>query len=189
MATKLYPVRLDADQRGRLEEIVRNGRSSAAKIRRANVLLMADHNRPGGAMLGRQIAAALGLHVNTIEKTRKRFVVGGEGPGLERKARQTPPVPAKLDGRAEAHLVATCCSPPPEGRARWTLRLLTDRLIADGFATTLSDETVRKTLKKTNFSLGAKRHGAFPNATGRASSRRWSRCSTPTAPRPPTTSR
>jgi hypothetical protein len=175
-----YPVRLDAETRERLEEITRNGHAPAKKIRHAQVLLLADHERPGGPWTEPRIAAALGMHRNTVSRIRKRFVTEGERPALERKPRETPPVPPKVDGRVEAHLVATCCSPPPEGHARWTLRLLADDLKARGLVTSISLETVRGTLKKTNCSPGASRPGASPSGTGPASSPRWRRCSTPT---------
>jgi transposase len=116
-----------------------------------------------------QIADALGMHVNTVDRLRKRFVLEGEVPALHRKVRSTPPTPRKLDGRAEAHLVAICCSKAPEGRSRWTLSLLAGELKQRGFVTSISLETVRKTLKKMNYSRGGSSVGALRNGNRRAS--------------------
>lgn len=102
----------------------------------------------------KEIAAILGIHVNTVARIRTRFVLQGEGPALERKRRATPPVPAKLDGQAEAKLVAICCSDPPEGRTRWTLRLLQKEMVGRRIVTSICCETIRKTLKKTSCNLG-----------------------------------
>ena len=169
----LYPVKLTAEQRARLEGVTRLGRVPANKIRHAQVLLLSDHNRPGGRMMRIEISRVLGMHVNTVARIRRRFVQEGEAPAINRKVRQAPPTPVKLDGRGEAHLVAICCSPAPEGRTRWTLRLLSDELVKRSIVTSISTETVRKTLKKMNFSPGASSAGASRNATRRASSRRW----------------
>lgn len=103
------------------------------------------------------------MHVNTVDRIRRRFVQEGEAPAVNRKVRATPPTPPKLDGRGEAHLVAICCGKAPEGRARWTLKLLVDELKKRQLVTSISVETVRKTLKKTNFNLGGKNAGAFPS--------------------------
>ena len=111
----------------------------------------------------------MGLHPNTVDKIRKRFVVDGEAPALERKARSEPPRPPILDGRAEAHLVAICCGPPPEGRAVWTLQLLADELVARGIVVQISADTVGRALKKTNCSLGESSAGVSPRRTRRGS--------------------
>jgi hypothetical protein len=143
-----FPVRLDPQQRLSLEDITRNGHAPAKKIRHAQVLLMSDHDRPGGKMTGPEIAVALGMHLNTVARIRKRFVLEGERPALERKPRETPPVPAKVDGRVEAHLIAICTSPPPQGRVRWTMELLAGELVRREVVTSISGETVRVALKK-----------------------------------------
>lgn len=144
-----YPVRLSDDQRDRLDQITRHGHATAKKIRHARVLLLSDRNRPGGRITRTQIAATLDMHVNTVDRIRKRFVEEGEAPALNRKLRVTPPTPPKLDGRGEAHLVAICCGPAPQGRTRWTLELLADELVKRRIVTSICIETVRKTLKKT----------------------------------------
>jgi transposase len=145
----LYPVHLAPQQRQSLEDIARNGHAPVKKVRHAQVLLMSDHDRLGGKMTGPEIAAALGMHINTVARIRKRFVLEGERPALERKPRPTPPVPAKVDGRVEAHLIALCTGPPPEGRARWTMELLAGELVRREVVTSISGETVRVALKKT----------------------------------------
>jgi transposase len=180
----LYPVFLTAEQRARLEDITRNGHAPAKKIRHAQVLLLSDGNRPSGRLSRDPIAQQLDMHVNTVDRIRKRFVTQGEAPALERKPRATPPVPPKIDGRVEAHLLALCCGPAPEGRTRWTLTLLADQLKRSGLVTHVCAETVRRTLKKTPCSLGGKSAGASPNATERVSSPRWKTSST--CMRPPT---
>ncbi len=185
----LYPVALTAEQRTRLEDITRNGSAPAKKIRHAHVLLLSDADRPEGRLSRGQIAGRLGMHVNTVDRIRKRFATEGEAPALDRKPRLTPPVPPKIDGRVEAHLVAICCGKAPEGRTRWTLQLLADELKRRGLVTHVCAETVRKALKKTSCSPGASSAGASRNATGPASSPRWKTSSTCTPPRTRRTSR
>jgi transposase len=175
-----YPVSLDPPQRQALEDITRNGRAPAKKIRHAQVLLMSDRGRPGGKMTGPEVAAALGMHLNTVARIRRRFALQGERPALERKPRATPPVPAKVDGRVEAHLIAICTGPPPEGRVRWTMELLAGELVRRGVMTSISGETVRVALKKTSSSPGRRSRGASPSGTTPASSPTWRRSSTST---------
>ena len=169
----LYPVRLTPQQREALAEITRNGHAPAKKIRHAQVLLWSDVDREGGRLSGREIAERLGMHNNSVDRIRKRFVLEGIEPALNRKVRQTPAVEPKIDGHIEAHLIAICCGPPPEGRTRWTLRLLAGELRRRGLVTSVCVETVRKTLKKNNCIPGRNNAGAFPNGTRRGSSRRW----------------
>jgi transposase len=185
----LYPVVLTAEQRTRLEDITRNGSAPAKKIRHAQVLLLSDADRPEGRLTRDQIAQRLDMHVNTIDRIRKRFVTEGEAPALNRKPRLTPPVPPRIDGRVEAHLVAICCSKAPEGRTRWTLQLLADELKRRGLVTQVCAETVRKALKKTHCSPGARNAGASPSATRPASSPRWRTSSTCTRRSTRTTNR
>ena len=180
-----YPVILSDEQRERLNDITRNGRAAAKKIRHAQILLLSDRNRPDGPVTRDRIADRLGMHVNTVDRIRKRFVLDGEQPALERQPRALPAVPPKIDGRVEAHLVALCCGSPPEGRARWTLTLLAAELKRRGLVTQVCAETVRKALKKTSCSPGGSNVGASPSGTRAASSPRWKMSSTST--RPPTT--
>lgn len=175
-STRKYAVQLTAEARQRLESIARNGSSPAKKILHARVLLMSDLHHPAGRYHDHQIAAALGIHINTVARIRTRFVLQGEGPSLDRKPRAMPPIPPKLDGRAEATLVAICCSPPPQGQVRWTLSLLQQEMITRKIVTCVCRETIRKTLKKTCCSLGVSSGSASPNAMRPGSSHRWSRC-------------
>lgn len=184
-----YPVRLSPEQRARFEEITRNGHAPAKKIRHAQILLLADRNRPEGPFTRPAIAEVLGMHVNSVARICKRFVQEGEQPALERKPRAEPPIQPILDGHSEAQLIAICCSAAPAGRTRWTMQLLADELMSRRVVTQISAETVRRTLKKTSCSPGASNAGAFPNVTGRGSSPRWRKFSTCTrrsiAPRNP----
>lgn len=175
-----YAVVLSAKTRQRLESITHNGHAPAKKILHARVLLMSDSNHAAGRYHDQQIAAILGIHVNTVARIRTRFVFQGEGPALDRKERATPPIPPKLDGRAEAMLVAICCSAAPEGQRRWTLRLLQKEMVGRRIVTSICRETIRKTLKKMSCNLGASSGSAFPNAMRPGLSPRWSRCWTPT---------
>ena len=175
-----YLVYLSPEQRERLDGITRNGHASAKKIRHAQVLLWSDGHREGGRLSSREIAERLRMHDNSVDRIRKRFVLEGEEPALNRKQRETPAVQPKIDGRAEAHLIAICCGPAPEGRTRWTLSLLASELTKRGLVTSVCVETVRKTLKKTNCSLGASNAGVCPSEIVPASSRRWKTSSTST---------
>lgn len=180
---------LSAEQRSRLEEIVRNGRSPAKKIMHARVLLLSDEDHPEGGRGDAFIGKALGLHRNTIYRIRARFVREGELPALHRKQRLTPATPPKLDGRGEAHLIQIACSTPPEGRSRWTLNLLAKELVNRKIVTSICIETVNKTLKKTSFSLGKPSDSASRASTAPTLSRGWKRCSISTHRRPTRTSR
>ena len=164
-----YPVRLTVEQRERFGDICGNGHAPAKKIRHARLLLLSDHGRDGGAWSRTEVAEALGMHPNSVDKVRERFVVDGEAPALERKPRAEPPTPPILDGRSEAQLVALCCGPAPEGRAVWTLQLLADEMVSRGFVTTISADTVGRALKRTSCSPGGSSAGASRRRTGRGS--------------------
>jgi transposase len=147
-------VRLTGEQRERLEDITRNGNNSAKRIMHARVLLMSDEGHPLGRYKDADIARHLGVSERTVGRVRTTFVRHGESVALNRKVRESPPVPPKLDGAAEASLVAVCCSPPPEGRARWTLSLLADELVSRKVVVSVCKETVRTALKKTSCGRG-----------------------------------
>jgi len=157
-----YPVRLTVEQRERLADLTRNGHAPAKKIRHAQILLLADRDRPDGPWTDPQIADALVMHANTVARIRKRFVTRGEQPALERQMRSNPPVPPKMDGVLEAHLVALCCSPPPQGQVRWTMQLLAGELTRRGLVTQISAETVRKTLKRNELQPWRKESWCIP---------------------------
>ena len=145
--TKLYKVDLTDSEREQLLALTKKGESRARRLARAHVLLAAADGLKDAA-----IAAALHVGVATVERIRKRFVAGG----LERALKDDPRPGArrKLDGRQEAYLVALTCSSPPEGRQRWTMQLLADQMVRLEVVDTLSDETVRRTLKKTTSNPG-----------------------------------
>ena len=147
-------VRLTGEQRERLEDITRNGNNSARRIMHARVLLRSDEDHPRGRYTDAQIARHQGVSERTVGRVRTTFVRHGEAVALERKVRQSPPVPPKLDGAAEASLVAICCSPPPAGRARWTMSLLAGELVGRGVVVSICKETVRSALKKTSCGRG-----------------------------------
>jgi transposase len=164
-----YPVVLTDAQRDELEAVCKSGRSSARKIRRARVLLLSDRNRADGKLSRDQVSKILGLHVNSVDRIRKRFFLEGAGEAIIRKPRATPPVPRKIDGKMEAQVIAICCSPAPKGHARWTLSLLVEEIKKRRIITSISAETVRKTLKKMNCSLGGKNVGVSRKKTRRDS--------------------
>jgi len=144
-----YIVELTSEERAYLEALVSKGKPTPAyKIKHAHILLQVDGIGPHREDL--EVAGLLGCHRNTVANVRQRFVEQGLEAALARKKRATPPVEKLLDGRQEARLIALSCSPPPEGRARWSLRLLADELVTLEVVDSISHETVRQTLKKTN---------------------------------------
>ena len=147
-------VRLTAEQRARLTDVTRNGGGSAKRITHARVLLMADADHPLGRYTDAAIARALGVSGRTVGRVRATFARHGESVALGRKVRASPPTPPKLDGAAEAALVAICCSPPPDGRARWSMSLLADELVGRKLVVSICKETVRLALKKTSCGRG-----------------------------------
>jgi len=150
---KFYRVTLTAEERGNLQSLVSSGRSAAQKLTRARILLLADQAEGGPAKRDPEIMKALGCGRATVERVRKHFVEEGIDATLNPKPTSRT-YERRLDGKAEAHLVAIACGAPPEGRARWTLRLLADRMVGLGQVESVSHETVRQTLKKTSLSLG-----------------------------------
>ncbi len=145
---KKYVVRLTQHERTGLEAMVKKGKAAAYKIKHANILLAADVTGP--AWPDRQIAEALSCHPRSVENVRRRLVLEGLDAALERKKQVRPSRPRTLDGQGEAKLIALACSSPPEGRDRWTLKLLADALVELDVVEAISDQTVRRTLKKTN---------------------------------------
>lgn len=143
-----YPVLLTDEQRRMFLDLTRNGHAPAKKIRHAQLLLLSDHGREGGPLTRTQIAELLQVHPNSVDKIRKKFVLQGEAPALNRKPRETPPTPPIFDGHSEAQLIAICCSDPPEGRVCWTMQMLANELIKRRIVTKVSAETVRRVLKK-----------------------------------------
>ena len=148
-------VRLTGEQRAHLQAIVRDGTTRRKRFIHARALLMADQDHPEGRYTDQQIAGALAIAGKTVARIRLAFLRGGITVAVERKEREKPPIEPVIDGRAEAMLVAICCSPAPAGRACWTLQLLADELVGRKVVARVCKETVRKALKKTNCSPGA----------------------------------
>jgi transposase len=147
---KKYIVELSDEEREQLSRMISSGRAAASKLTRARVLLKADASPKGPGWSDSQIADAFDVVVQTVENIRERCVLQGVTAALERKKQTSPRRKKVLDGEKEAKLVALCCSTPPEGHARWTLRLLADRLVELEIVETVCHETVRQCLKKTN---------------------------------------
>jgi transposase len=152
MRPQTYRVELSEEEHVRLRLLVGQGASSARVIRRAHMLLQASE----GAF-DHQIAGSLHVHRTTVQRTRERFCAGGLDAALYERPR--PGAEPKLDGRAEAFLVALACSEAPEGKEHWSLQMLADKLVALGLVEAISDETVRRTLKKTRRSPGSASSG------------------------------
>jgi transposase len=149
---KRFKVTLTAEERKSLQDLISAGKAAARKLTHARILLKADASEGGLHWPDWRIADALEVHVATVERVRQRFVEQGLDAALERKHPDKPARPIKLDGRAEARLIALARSPPPEGRAVWTMQLLADKLVELEVVESISDETVRTTLKKTRSS-------------------------------------
>lgn len=153
MPAKKYKVKLSDEERAELSELVSQGKGAARKLTHGRILLLADENREDGGWQDEQIAAALGVGRRTVERVRQSCVEAGLEAALSHKK---PRVPRrkKLDGAGEARLIQLACSPSPDGRERWTLQMLADKLIELEIVESISDETVRTTLKKTNSNRG-----------------------------------
>jgi len=154
---KKYVVHLTDEQRQQLESLVRRGRAHARKLAYARILLKTDADGPD-RWTDERIAEALEVSTATVARERRRFSQNGLEVALMPK-KPGRPRRRVLDGRAEAHLLALSCSDPPEGRERWSMRLLADRMVELGHVGALSHETVRRTLKKTASSLTSSASG------------------------------
>lgn len=159
---KKYQVKLTPSERTELHDLIRVGTGTdtapAAAITHARILLKADIAKGGPAWKDEQVSDAFDVSVRTIVRVRQAFVYRGLANTIYRKKPSGPPS-RKLDGQLEAHLIALVCSPPPEGRARWSVRLLSDEFVkleevSEHGLESISRETIRQTLKKTKRSLG-----------------------------------
>jgi len=150
---KKYIVTLMDEERQMLQEMLSRGKVAARKLMHARILLKADAAAGGTGWNDERIAEALEVGRAIVERVRKEFVEEGFEAALERRKPRRVYL-RKLDGDGEAHLVALACQKPPEGRSRWTLRLLADRMVQLEYVDQLSYQTVRRTLKKTRSSLG-----------------------------------
>lgn len=140
---KKYIVDLSEAERTELRDLIKKGSAAARRLCRAHILLRADEDATDAS-----IAEALHVSIRTVERTRMKFVEGNLAFALNERPR--PGAKRKLDAKGEAHLVALACSTPPTGQAVWTMWLLADELVGLGVVESISDETVRRTLKKTS---------------------------------------
>jgi transposase len=152
MPVRKYTIDLSAEERDLLHRIITAGTSAARTIMRANILLSSDVHASQNHTTA-EIAEMLQTTKTTIQNVRKSYAENGLEYAINRKKRSTPPVPAKIDGTIEAHIIALCCSQPPEGYARWSVRLLADKCVELGFIESISHMTICRTLKKMNLSL------------------------------------
>jgi transposase len=148
-----FQVQLSDEERARLRTLIGHGVAPARLLTHARVLLKADHGDAGPGWTDAAIATALDVGLSTVARVRHRYVTDGLDAALERKAPDRQ-YERRLDGAQEAHLVALACSPPPEGQARWTLKLLASELVALEVVDAVSYETVRRTLKQTTSNPG-----------------------------------
>lgn len=149
---KRYRVSLTDEERERLQVLTRKGMASVRMVRRAQVLLLAAAGR-----IDDDIASALQIGVSTVERARRRFVEEGLEASLRERPR--PGARPKLGPKEQAYVVALACTKPPEGRHRWTLQLLADRVVELQLVPDISDEAIRRLLKRTNSSPGSRRSG------------------------------
>lgn len=152
MPSVKYIIELNDPDRKILQDIVSKGQSPAKTILRANILLASDQNNKKHMTVA-EIADAYHTTATTVQNVRTSYVNNGLEATINRKKRSTPPVPAKVTGDIEAHIVALACSKPPEGYEKWSLRLLADKCVELNYAESLSHMTVARVLKKTNLSL------------------------------------
>jgi transposase len=164
-----YRVVMTEEDRQALEAMLRQGGLSFRQVRRVRALLLADEGETDAL-----IAEEIDLHRSSVERLRKRFCSGGLTAALGERPRSGRP--AKLDGKAEALVVALACSPAPEGQTRWTLRQLGERLVALEVVETISHESIRRLLKKTSSSRGRSGRGVCRGASAGSSSGGWRKC-------------
>ena len=160
VAVKKYVVKLDEAERGRLQTLVSKGKTSAKQLLKARILLKADVSEQGDGWSDGRIVEALDTNMSMVTRVRQQFVEEGLEAVLSRKQRESPARTPIFDGEKQARLTALACSTPPEGRARWTLRLLENKVVELGIVETASDSTIGRLLKKTRFSLTAKNSGS-----------------------------
>ena len=151
---KKQSIVLTAEQRRDLEALIKAGQAPARKITRARILLKADGGPQGPRWSNRQIHEALDVGESTVGRARHSFAQGGLEAALNRSPQPPRPEKRKLDGEQEAHLVALMCSQPPDGYERWSMRLVADKLVELEIVESVSHETVRHVLKKTNSNRG-----------------------------------
>ena len=156
-----YRVTLSEEEREFLQKLINKGKTAGHRIRHAQILLALDEIPANEAWTDDTIGKAYGSHIRTIGNLRKHFVEEGFEAALERKKRETPPS-IKIDGEVEAKIIALTCSEPPEGRCRWTLVLLANKVVEMGILDSISHTAIADLLKKTKLSHGYINRGAQP---------------------------
>jgi len=159
-SVKRYVVRLSAEERRELEAMIGKGKSAAARLVKARILLKADISETGEGWSDSRIVEALETSVSMVYRVRKQLVEEGLEAVLSRRAPSAPAVRRIFDGEKEARLIALACSKPPEGYARWSLRLLESKVVEFGIVEAASDSTIQRVLKKTLFSPTAANIGS-----------------------------
>ena len=159
IAVKKYVVRLSCEERERLEALTHSGKSPAQVLTKARILLKADVSEAGEGWSDSAISAALDTSINNIGRLRRRLVEEGLEGSLKRKYNPNSARPRIFDGVAEAKLIALTCSPAPEGFARWSLRLLEEKVVELDIVEKASDNTIGRVLKKTSSNLTANSNG------------------------------
>jgi len=158
---KKFVVKLSEAERNHLQGLINKGKSPAKRLLKARILLKTDAGAHGEGWSDGRVVEALDTNMSMVTRVRQQFVEEGLEAVLSRKERAAPAITPIFDGEKEARLVALACSTPPEGRARWTLRLLEDKVVELGIVERASDNTIGRVLKKTRFSLTAKSSGSF----------------------------
>jgi len=162
IAVKKYVVKLSEDERRQLNALIRKGKSSAQRLTRARILLEADVSEAGEGWSDSRIMEALETSATTVYRARQQLVEEGFEAVLSRKQRARPPVAPIFDGEKEAQLIALACSQPPKGRARWTLRLLEDKVVELNIVDRASDSTIWRVFKKNTLKPHLKKQWVIP---------------------------
>lgn len=149
MSRKKWVVELSREERDDLSGLINKGKAAARTILKARILLKTDEGPPGGGWTDERIAEALETNVTQIARVRRKLVEQGMAAAFTRKVRRTPPRKPIFDGEAEARLIALACSEPPEGYARWSIRLLAERVAGMEIVESAHFNTVGRALKKT----------------------------------------
>jgi hypothetical protein len=148
-----YHVELTKEERKKIKMVVRSKRVTMEAKKHAQILQDIDESDGNKAISTSKVAGKRGVCPNTVNRVRRTYAESGIESAIFRKKRETPPTEPKITGEVEAHIVATACSRPPEGKARWTLSLIANKIVLDGVIESISDEAVRLVLKKQNSSL------------------------------------
>lgn len=160
ISVKKYVVKLSNEERSRLNELIGKGKSPAKRLLKARILLKADVSEDGCGWSDSRIIEALETSASMVYRVRRQLVEEGFEAVLSRKQRPTPAVPRIFDGEKEAKLIALACSRPPRGRARWTLRLLEEKVVELNIVDQASDNTIGRVLKKMSCDLTSSNNGS-----------------------------